>query len=159
MNDDFPPRGKEKVVILERWRSEDEARRRGETSYAEAEVNNNFRLVEEQDGSTSGNVYIVRGHHGHLVWSPDWRSDVPASLRCTHVGVTGEATCIGWSDSAHLAPLIRTPRLLGECGPDQASVEALLLASGVKVRPRGEEARPAVLVSSAPPETQTSLGL
>lgn len=94
-----------------------------------------IHLFQETAGPCIGAVYAVSGERGHSVWSPRWRSEVAEHERCTHLGIIGAATCLGWSEAAGTAPTMQAPRALGETGPSQAEIEAVLVAAGVKVRP------------------------
>jgi hypothetical protein len=53
-------------------------------------------LIQETGGIAPGAIYCVDGDYASMVWSPNWRSEVPEHQRQTHLGVVGQATVTGW---------------------------------------------------------------
>lgn len=141
MTDDFPPYGKARESLIQKLIGEAEDARRNGRPPPPVMLEHHV-LIEETAGQCFGNVYILFGNKGHLVWSPEWRSDVPPENRMTHVGAIGQSTCIGWSNDAGIAPIVISPRCLGAVGTSIDDVEELLLKSGIKVRPRSEPSPP-----------------
>jgi hypothetical protein len=90
-------------------------------------------LIQETGGIAPGAIYCVDGDYASMVWSPNWRSEVPEHQRQTHLGVVGQATVTGWPAWPLPAPGFRKPRVIATelpATPTAEQVEAALIAAG-----------------------------
>ncbi len=90
-------------------------------------------LIQETGGIAPGAIYAVDGDHASMVWSPNWRSEVPEHQRSTHLGVVGQAVVTGWPAWPGPTPGFRKPRKIADglpATPTAEQVEAALVAAG-----------------------------